>query len=832
MIKSDDNKSEDKQEFPRYEISVRALAEHVHRTGGLSSLSFSGISGVEGTRLHTRVFSDLKKQYQPSCVETEYSLSCEREDGGIILAVRGRADCIVHTELPSGQEEITLIEIKSCGGTFSDIVEILQPVHWAQTMLYAYMYFHLFPQCSGIFVSLRYVSIETLKFVEEKKWIERDEAEVFFLRTCGSYILFARDLVKYQKDRDESILSLNFPYDTLRPGQKVFMQEVVATISHRSTLFVEAPTGIGKTISTLFPAIRSLGHNKCDRIFYLTAKTSTRVVAQKALADLRESGLILRSITLQAKESMCPCPEIYCEPRQCAFATDYYRRLPKAISELLVQYEITPDLVLQAAKRHSLCPHELMLDISLYCDVIIGDYNHALNPRVKLERYFNQPELHHVLLIDEAHNLVDRSRDMYTSALHMSSLNDCRKALRGMDARVDGYMADIISYFQILTDSIVRDEDGFSLVENDIDAKSVMAAPSFRAARSIPRTLYKMLWKFCYFVRPVLDSLPPGPIRKSVLNFFFDARYFLTVLELYFDDAYVMTAEVVPENTHKAIPAETILTLACLDASSKINQSITDHHATIFFSATLSPTYYYTSMLLGEKNAPDAKTLTLSSPFPPENLSVGVLKTIKTTYQERNYSIEKVTDAVLSVTQGKIGNYMIYLPSFAYLRMLSDAVRSRLSADGTVNVDILIQTALMNRRQKEIFLARFEEFGSRTLYAFAVLGGHFGEGIDLVGEKLSGVMIVGVGLPLLCPQREIMRQYFQEKFGEGFAFAYRFPGWEKVLQAAGRVIRNEEDTGFVLLMDERYEKPEYHMLFPEHWHVVTVENPDDFADSM
>jgi len=823
---------EEKQDVSRYEISVRALAEHVHRTGGLSSLSFSGISGVEGTRLHSRVFSDLKNQYQPASVDTEISLSCELPAGDIILAVRGRADCVLHIELPGGDEEITLIEIKSCAGTFRDISEIMQPVHWAQAMMYAHMYFELFRDRNGIFVSLRYVSVETLLFVEEKKWIVRSEAADFFQKTGNSYISFARDLVKYQKNRDMSILAMNFPYSSLRPGQKVFMQEVISAISHRSTLFVEAPTGIGKTISTLFPAIKSLGHGKCDRIFYLTAKTATRVVAQKALCDLRENGLILRSITLQAKESLCPCPEIYCEPRQCAFAADYYKRLPKAISELLIQYEITPESVLQTAIKHSLCPHELMLDISLYCDVIIGDYNHAFNPRVKLERYFNQPELHHVLLVDEAHNLVDRSRDMYSSAIMKSTLINCLKALRGMDARVDGYMSDIMSYFRILTDSIIREEDGFSFVEHDMPAKDVMVAPSFRAVRSVPRTLYKMLWKFCYFVRPVLDALPPGPIRKSVLDFFFDARFFLTVLELYFDGAYVVTAEVITGNTSMGIDTEMILNLACLDASAKIHQSITDHHATIFFSATLSPTYYYTTMLLGEKNAADANTLTLSSPFPPENLSVGILKTIKTTYKERHFSINKVTDAILSVTQGKIGNYMIYLPSFEYLRMLSDAVRSRLRADGIDTVDFLIQTPSMNRKQKADFLDRFEEFGNRTLYAFAVLGGHFGEGIDLVGERLSGVMIVGVGLPLLCPQREIMRQYFQDKFGEGFAFAYRFPGWEKILQASGRVIRNEEDTGFVLLMDERYEKPEYRMLFPENWHPFTLDNPDDFAEEI
>jgi DNA excision repair protein ERCC-2 len=831
--KNEDNrdtfKEETKQSISRYSISVRALAEHVHRTGGLSSLSFSGISGVEGTRLHNRVFSDLRTQYEPSCVETEYSLYFEKVTDDIILEIKGRADCVLHVTGADGIDQITLLEIKSYAGDFSDINDIMQPVHWAQMMLYAHMFLAASPACKGIYVSLRYVSIETLKYIEEKKWIDPTEAAMFFDKTCDSYIAFARDLVRYKNDRDISIMALTFPYSQLRPGQKVFMQEVVTAISHTSTLFVEAPTGIGKTISTLFPSIKSLVRGKCDRIFYLTAKTSTRIVAQKALADLRNEGLLLRSITLQAKESLCVFPDLYCDTRQCAFAADYYIRLPKAISELLLLYEITPKSVLMAANKYSLCPHELMLDISQYCDVIIGDYNHAFNPRVKLERYFNQPELHHVLLVDEAHNLVDRSRDMYSAVLLKSSLTECQKSLRGMDARADGHLADIMSYFQILTDSIVREEDGFSMVEHEIAVKDVLSAPSFRAARIVPKTLYKMLWKFCYFVRPVLDALPPGQIRKNILSFFFDARFFLSVLELYFDDAYVLTAEVVLGNISKGMETELVISLSCLDASSKIHHSVSDQHAAVFFSATLSPTYYYTSMLLGDRNASDAKTLTLSSPFPPENLSVGILNNIKTTYLERNYSIEKVTDAIISATLGKTGNFLIYLPSFAYLRMLSEAVISRIQMNGIECVDFLLQTPSMNNKQKADFLDRFEEYGRRTLYAFAVLGGHFGEGIDLVGERLSGVLIVGVGLPLLCPQREIMRQYFQEKFGEGFAYAYRFPGWEKVLQAAGRVIRNEEDTGFVLLMDERYDKQEYRMLFPEHWHVVSTDHSEDFT---
>ena len=810
------------------ELSVHALAEHVYRTGGLSSLTFSNISGVEGTRLHQRVFSDLKKQYSPSSVETEVSLIAELMEDDLTLLVRGRADCVIHVLQDHKDDEITILEIKSHSGNITLLSDPFHQVHWAQAMIYAHMYFRKHAGRSFVNVSLRYVSIETLAYVEKIKRISSSEAELFFTDTCASYLSFARDILAYRKMRDESILQLSFPYPNVRAGQKVFMHDVLSAISHRSLLFVEAPTGIGKTISTLFPAIKSLAHRKCDRIFYLTAKTATRVVAQKALTDLRSNGLILRSITLQSKESICPCPEIYCEPNQCIYAADYYKRLQKALDELLVHYELTPEIVFCTADKHKLCPHELMLDVSLHCDVIIGDYNHAFHPRVRLERYFLQPDLHHVILIDEAHNLVDRSRDMFSAVLTSRSLMACQKAVMGMDARVDGHLADIRLYFRVLTDCIVRDEDGFSQVEHDIAVKDVLIAPLYRAVRAVPKTLYRMLWKACYFIRPILDSIPSGPIRKSILDFYFDTRFFLSILEMYYDDAYICTADVTKGDVAQGMEPELSVSLSCLDASGKIHNILSDHHAAVFFSATLSPTMYYTSMLLGDNNNSEASVLTLSSPFPCENLSVGILTSIKTTYQERHFSVEKVTDAIMSVTHNKVGNYMIYLPSFDYLKMLSESVRSRVSHQNDLHVDILVQTPSMNKQHKDRFMERFESFGERTLLAFAVLGGHFGEGIDLVGERLSGVMIVGVGLPQISPLREIMRQYFQEKFGDGFGFAYRFPGWEKVLQAAGRVIRDEEDTGFVLLMDERYNKPEYHMLFPEHWHPDMMDDPEGF----
>lgn len=823
---------ESSQDPLQMSLSVRGLAEHVHRTGGLSSLTFSGITGAEGTRLHKRVFADLQKQYTPENLEIEVALEGIWQAEDFTLVVRGRADCLLYSYSSERKSSTyNLIELKSYMGSFDQEKDVFQSVHWAQVKIYAHLLLAQRPELGGLYVTLRYVAIDTLDFIEQKQWITPKEAESFFEETCQVYFSLARSLAIYQRERDASIQGLGFPYHQLRSGQKAFMQEVVGAISQRSSLFVEAPTGIGKTISTLFPAIKCLGHKKCERIFYLTAKTATRHVAEKALHDLADKGLYLRSITLQAKENLCLMPQLFCDTRQCAYANEYYRRLPEGIKELLPHMRITPTEILAIAQKHCLCPHELSLDISLYCDVIIGDYNHAFNPRVKLDRYFNQPEQHQVLLVDEAHNLVDRSRDMYSASLSKSRLVACQKALLGMDAKVDGYLADVKSYFQILCDSILREEKALPLVESDMDGNKVLVSGYFRAARSTPRVLYKTLWKFCYFVRPVLDLLPSGALRKSVLDFFFEARFFLTVLEQYYDDAYIYQVEMIPGTLLAGQDHELTVSLVCLDASAKIRQLLFDHHAAIFFSATLSPAHYYTTMILGDRQQSDAKILSLASPFPPENLEVGLLTNVKTTYQERQFSALRIAESIVALTSRQKANFLIYLPSFAYLKQIAEAVKSlffSLQSDKVDETDFLLQTANMSKTEKELFLLRFEDYGQRRLLAFAVLGGHFGEGIDLVGERLGGVIVVGVGLPQLNPQREIMKQYFQEKFGEGFAFAYRFPGWEKVLQAAGRVIRNEDDTGFVLLMDERYDKPDYHMLFPEHWRPVTLQGIEEF----
>ncbi len=843
-----------------HRISVRNLAEYIYQSGSLSSVSFSGVSGIEGTRMHQRVFADLKKEYQDGEVETEVFFRSSYPQEEFSIEISGRADCIITSsklhfitddetnhalsdtppsteaqENPSSKmidstspQFVNIIEIKTHNRQVKDVHELIMPSHQAQLMLYAYMYLESHPKVKFITTTLRYVSIQTYESMTEESIVNRRQANAFFRKTMKLYVHVATNIIVNQKKRDTSISSFTFPYEHFRSGQKQFMNEALSCFQQKETLIAEAPTGIGKTISTLYPAIKWLSHAKDAKIFYMTAKTATRDVANKAIRDMRAAGLYIKSIQLASKESLCPCHEIYCDATICKFAKNYYDRLNDALDELFFQEEILPETILRIAKKHELCPHELALDASMHCDVIICDYNHVFNPRVRLQRYFVSSIVNHMLLVDEAHNMVDRSRDMYSATLTRSSFLTAKAAVRGMDRRLDGHFSNLDQYFIMLCYGISKMQPAISSVEDNIDEKEIISAETFRATKKGPRTLYTILWKTCYRLSMILDDIPSGEAKSAILTFFFDARFFLTVIEQFYDDAYIFTC--LGDNLHADTPSEMELTmtLSCLDASKYIAKAIKDQHACVFFSATLSPQEYYQSMLVGADRS-FARTLQLPSPFPPENLQVVIVKDIKTTYKERSFSANRVKNTILRLTREKRGNFMIFFPSFNYQNMIFDSMYKEIGK--MKGISLMRQTQNMSSNEKADYLARFDVHGKDTLLAFAVLGGHFGEGIDLVGDKLSGVFIVGVGLPQIGAERELIRQYCQEAFHDGFSYAYRYPGWEKVLQAAGRVIRDEEDRGFVVLMDERYMQNEYRILFPEHWHPVEYTSEDVVIDS-
>lgn len=800
-----------------HKISVRALCERIYRSGSLLGAGYGGVSGLDGTRMHQRVFKDIKKEYGEDGVTSEYSLGTTREYELFTIQISGRADCIIE----EADGKVNIIEIKTHNRVVEKVESLILPTHEAQVKIYAHLYYLSHAEVEDLTITLRYVSFLNYQFLEKSRVFTRSEAADFFEDTISLYLQEATRIANYENARNESIAAMKFPYSVVRNGQKDFMKAVLSSLKHKETLIAEAPTGIGKTISTLYPAVKWLPNAEGGKIFYATAKLATREVADKALNDMRNQGLVIKSIQLAPKEQMCTAKEEFCDSRFCPFADGYYSRLNAALEDVHSLDAIYPEDIRRIAQKHRICAHELQLDASNMCDVIICDYNHIFHPRIRLQRYFAVNEFCHTILIDEAHNMISRSRDMFSAVLSRSTLLTAMPLLSTISPKTEKYSHQIADYFTLLDYAFEKDSAGINMVEQTIKENEIVIGEDFRATRSVPKNLYQLLWALCFHIANILADLEDREKRRILSEFYFEARFFLTILELYFDNAYIIevTRSGVCENGQYDIS----ITLDCLDASDKLASILADNHNAVFFSATMSPAQYYQSMIVGKETS-FSRMLQLPSPFPPENLQVVIINDIQTTYQERNFSAEKVANTILRIVGGHKENFMVFFPSFKYMEMVYTKIFKTTQMDP--DIELMIQNPGMNPEEKKHYLDRFNRHGDKTLLGFAVMGGHFGEGIDLVGDKLKGAFIVGVGLPQISKEREILSQYYQNKFGDGFSFAYKFPGWEKVLQAAGRVIRDENDKGFIVLMDERYCRDDYRLLWPDHWKATEYTSED------
>ena len=784
-------------------VSVTDLASYISRRGSLAGGSYGSVSAVEGTRLHQRVFADLKKAYGDIVITEEALIYDYVSDSGICLSVNGRFDAMMKRP---GKAPM-LFEIKSFNSSKESFEALVRPEHVTQLKLYGAMYLLTNSDVLDISLTLRYVSITTLDSYENTYQMSFEEAERYWEETCADYCVFAKTLLDYQNSLMDTVSLIRFPFNTIRPGQKEFMKKALLALNSGEAFFVEAPTGIGKTVSVLYPAIKGLIRNRYDQIFYLTAKEATRGVAEATLNQMRRQGLIIRSITLRSKEKICPYGT-ECDSKFCPLAKDYYGKLKDALAESLVLDEITPEKITEIALKHGICPHEFMIDTMNYCTVVIGDYNHIFSPRVSLAS--KEPGNQRIaVLVDEAHNMIDRGREMFSASFSLSLIDEMIKDFKGRNTKIETMLHQLRNYFVNFGTCFDSSSSGFKLMEQ-ADENKVLMTENWEAVRQPPRQLYAKLWFTIRNLSPLLDNLEQGQCRKTAVKFFFEARYFLTVLEHYFDNAYITAAS--------KVNGDIIITLDCLDCASKLDYIIRDRMSVIFFSATFTPYEYYRNCLVG----PDcdySSFLRLPSPFPPENLEIMIDSSISTAYKDRSLTQAELTQTIGDCLLGRTGNHMIFFPSFEYMNQIMPGIDEYLKQKGVSDHKIISQISEMTNAEKENFLRSFSEPYKGLLIGAAVLGGHFGEGIDLVGDKLTGVVIVGVGIPKVTPERQILSNYYSEKFGDGFSFAYRFPGWQKVLQAVGRVIRTETDTGFALLIDSRLEKPEYIMLFPDHWKI-------------
>ncbi len=674
---------------------------------------------------------------------------------------------------------------------------------------------------SALVLQLTYLELITNKVTEFRQSFSFSELSDFFSTTTAIYLDWLREEQRWRQARDTSIRALGFPFNAYRPGQRDLAVAAYRVMANGGRLFLAAPTGIGKTISVLFPAVKALGENKVERIFYLTARTVGRAIGEKAVVDLRHSGLKLRSVTLTAKQKVCVRSGQPCDVLTCPMALGYYDRIKPAIREALELEEINRSTLNAVAQKHQVCPFELSLDVSVWADVVIGDYNYVFDPQVFLRRHFAESG-DYAFLVDEAHNLVDRAREMFSAELDGQEILEVKRAVRQSLPTLAKALTKLHSGMLLLANPSGPSNEPTEVSDPSVElnlfpAQSAAPRPvdktGVNSLRELPESFLTLVEAALTESELWLVQNEPSEFREDLLALYFQLHSFRRTAEVY-DERYVTIVESAPPKVR----------LFCLDPSHLLREAMTRGKATIFFSATLTPIDYYRTLLGG---SPEDPVLQLSSPFPSENLAVLVQERIQTTFKARTESLANVVEAIGTAVQGRKGNYLVYFPSYQYLAAVLKDFQ-----DGYPSMPVLVQRPGMTEPERDSFLAAFAVDHGETLVGFAVLGGIFGEGIDLMGERLIGAIIVGVGLPQLCAERDLIRDYFQRLNVVGFDYAYTFPGMNRVLQAVGRVIRSETDRGVVLLIDSRFNESRYRRLFPDWLKVTRVQNKAGLTEAL
>ncbi len=759
-------------EKPQIKISIRNIVELVLRSGDIDSRLVSSNRMLEGTRIHQKIQKESGDNYNK-----EFPLNFDYEIEDFVIKLEGRADGII-TE----KETIVIDEIKSTSRPLELIDDDFSLLHWAQAKCYAFIYAtqNMLPE---ICVQLTYFQIDTEEIKRIRKRIMLCELQAFMSELLNKYLIWASLQDQWNSCRDNSIKGLQFPFEKYRSGQRELAVAVYKTIMQEKKLFVQAPTGIGKTISTLFPAVKAVGEQHISKIFYLTAKTITRQVAEEAFSKMRVNGLRFRTITLTAKDKICFNKEGSCNPDACEYAKGHFNRVNLALIDILKNTEfLSRENIEEYAKKYTVCPFEFALDLSLWADCVICDYNYAFDPRVYLKRFFLNNNGDYAFLVDEAHNLVDRAREMFSAQISKSEFFEAKKLIKDLQPKIAKKLNKINSYMISLRKQC--SDEGFIISKEEL------------------KDLYSML---TYFIKESEDWIVRNQSKNiegfdKILEVYFNSISFLKIAEFY-DERYVTFID--------AKGSEVRVKLFCIDPSYLLSDAVKRGKTAVFFSATLTPLNYFLDILGGDS---EDYNISLMSPFDNNNLCLLVNNNISTKYKNRENSYDKIVEIIKVAIDKKLGNYIVYFPSYKYM----NEVYTRF-IEKYPDIETMLQQSSMSEEEREDFLNRFEANTTQSLVCFGVLGGIFSEGIDLKGDRLIGAIIVGVGLPQVSAEQNIIMNYFQQKNGMGYENAYMYPGMNKVLQAAGRVIRCETDIGMVLLLDERFTNYDYRCLFPKHW---------------
>ncbi|MHA1302637.1 MAG: ATP-dependent DNA helicase [Candidatus Heimdallarchaeaceae archaeon] len=758
---------------PTLVISVRSLVEYALRSGDIYIGFFKISRSIEGIKGHIKVQKSRGVGYNK-----EVQISHQIKRRGCVVTLRGRIDGVWHKE-----NEVLIEEIKTTTQPLENITEFSHPEFWAQAKCYAYLYAKK-NNLTEIKVQLLYFQVDTQQQKSFTRVFSLQDLKSFVNSLVDTYLDWALTLNKEMRKRNESLMHFQFPFDSYRKGQEKLIKIVEQTIQEGKTLFCQAPTGIGKTIATLYPAILSIRGDSNAKVFYLTAKTTQRSIAEKTFEIMRKKGLKIKTVTITARAKTCFKEKDLCDPYYCEYAKGHFNRINEVIKDIFSQDAFTQKVIEKYSKKHHVCPFELSLELAQYSDCIICDYNYLFDPRVKIRRFFEENNGDYIFLIDEAHNLVDRAREMFSAELSKKVILKLTKATKAK-------VPELYKVLHNLNDYMIKAR---KLCEQRAD--------EYYVQRNLPeKEFLSNLRRFSFLAEEWLVLNEELDFREELMDFYFGVRNFLRVTEEY-DESYVTYFS-------KKKRGEVLIKLFCLDPRNFLKKELSKGRAAIFFSATLTPLDYFVNLLCGPENSIKVQ---LSSPFPEENLCLLLNDYISTKYRDRQYSYSSIAKLFDVLVKRKIGNYLIYFPSYEYMYNVLEEYK-QIAKD----VRIIQQEPGMTEEERKKFLENFSAHGKETLVGFAVLGGIFGESIDLIGERLSGAIIVGVGLPKLCLERELIRQYFDAKLKQGFHYAYTFPGMNKVLQAAGRVIRTKTDTGVVLLIDRRFSTETYKQLFPPHW---------------
>jgi len=754
-------------------LPIRQLVELILRSGDIDSRYVSRDRMQQGTKAHRYLQQRNRRLFKD--YQSEVWLTLEYEHDGIGYLLEGRADGLFRLD-----DRYVIDEIKTTTLPLEQINEDFNDAHWAQAKCYALM-FGIQNCLQQMDVQLTYFNLETEETATFAKSFEIKELEMFLKELLAKYSKWAQFTTEWIQIRDSSAQELSFPFPVYRKGQRELAVNVYRTIAGGQKLYVQAPTGIGKTISVLFPAIKALGAGKIAKVFYLTAKTITRQVAQEALARMREQGLKIKTLTLTAKEKICFCTQTQCNPEYCEYAKGHYDRVNTAILDALEKEdELSRTVIEYYAQKHKVCPFELALDLSLLADCVICDYNYVFDPRAYLRRFFAAERNDYVFLIDEAHNLVERAREMFSAELAKTAFASIKKRYKGRDKQLTKVLNGLNKVF--------------------VAYRKQCAERDHFVAKEMPGELLKLIQKYTAVCELLLKEDKILSEDSEFLQLYFESLHFTAIADLY-DHRFVTYTE--------KRQKEVIVRLFCLDPSFLLAEALKRGSSAVLFSATLSPLPYFRDMLGGTE---EDRILALDSPFDKRRLCVLTTDVVSTRYKERDRSRQQLVRLIGTFVQSKTGNYIVYFPSYKYLQ---DVYAEFVQVYPDLNV--VVQQSEMTEQAREDFIDLFDENPEKTLVAFCVLGGIFAEGIDLKGSRLIGTVIVGVGLPQLSVRQNIIKDYFDSINSQGFEYAYLYPGMIKVLQAVGRVIRSESDIGAVLLIDDRYGRNSYKKLLPRHW---------------